>query len=246
MIFLIDWLLIAFWHPVGIASVAKTYLVGLTGDAGQISVVPVFPIIPWFAIYLAATVLGGRIANMYLRDQRKAAHELIARIGIRSVIVAGLFYAVMMTLRGSDKSYAHLSSAFLTLVSIYGKFPPGVVYLGFFGGAGLLLLAVVFEIDRRGKMAIVMRTLRAMGRASLLIFTVQYALYRSVLPRLHLPYSPLWPLPFALSIILLAWLATIWGNHDGNRFLSVGITSWWERDAARQPAGTLATVFPVR
>lgn len=236
MIFIANWLLIAFWHPVGVASVAKTYLIGLTGDAGQVSVIPVFPIVPWFAVYLAATVLGGRIGNMYLRDERKAAHELIAGIGISSVIPAGVFYAVIMTLRASDKGYAHLSSAFLTLVSIYGKFPPGIVYLGFFGGAGLLLLAIVFEIDRKAKMAVVMQTLRSMGRASLLIFTVQYALYRSVLPHLHLPYTPLWPLLFALSIILLAWLATIWENHDGNRFLSVGITSWWKRDAMRHPA----------
>lgn len=236
MIFIANWLLIAFWHPVGVASVAKTYLIGLTGDAGQVSVIPVFPIVPWFAVYLAATVLGGRIGTMYLRDERRAAHELIAGIGISSVIPAGVFYAVIMTLRASDKGYAHLSSAFLTLVSIYGKFPPGIVYLGFFGGAGLLLLAIVFEIDRKAKMAVVMQTLRSMGRASLLIFTVQYALYRSVLPHLHLPYTPLWPLLFALSIILLAWLATIWENHDGNRFLSVGITSWWKRDAMRHPA----------
>jgi hypothetical protein len=236
MIFLADWLLIAFWHPAGVGSVAKTYLIGLTGSAGQISAVPVFPIIPWFAVYLAATVLGGRVGTMYLRDERKSAHEMIARLGISSVIIAGVLYAAFMTLRASDKGHADWSSPLLTLVSIYGKFPPGVVYLGFFGGAGLLLLAIVFEIDRREKMAAVMQTLRAVGRASLLIFTVQYALYRSVLPRLHLPYTPLWPLAFALSILVLAWLATIWGNHDGNRFLSVGITSWWKREGTRRPS----------
>jgi uncharacterized membrane protein len=246
MIFLADWQLIAFWHPVGVALVAKTYLIGLTGDAGQISAIAVFPVIPWLAVYMAASVLGGSIGNLYLHDERKAAHEMIARIGASSVIIAGLFYAGVMTFLDSDRSFPHSSSAFLTLVSIYGKFPPGVVYLGFFGGAGLLLLAVVFEIDRKGKMPVVMQTLRAMGRASLMIFTVQYAVYRTLLPSLHLPYTPLWPLLFGLSIILLAWLATIWGNHDGNRFLTVGITAWWKHDAARQPTGRLVVVVPAR
>ena len=120
--------------------------------------------------------------------------------------------------------------------AIYQKFPPGPVYLGFFGGAGLLLLAAILELDRRGEFPRVMNELRRVGRASLFAFIAQYALYVSLMGRLRLSYTPLWPLLFLFSLIILARGAAAWDRHDGNRFLTVGLVFMLRQKTQRAPS----------
>jgi uncharacterized membrane protein len=232
-VFLVDWWFIARWHPSGGALTAKLYFVGLTSTRGELSAYPVFPVLPWFAVYLAGTALGTSVGTMYRKGHRKEAHYLVARIGAALFVAASAAHWLERMGRLADPSADSWEMNRLTIMSIYGKFPPGLVYLGFFGGAGLVMLATIFEVDRRGMFPLLFSELRKLGRSSLFIFTVQYALYRSVVPRLGLPYTPFWPLIFLASVLLLAALATAWDRHSANRFLTVGITSAWRRHSAR-------------
>src|SRR5436853_4238434 len=126
----------------------------------------VFPIIPWFAAYLGATVLGEVIGRMYAADRQEEAHRFLARAGGASLAIAATIDIVQMLMRRSHLAPRSIHGPAVSLFSIYEKFPPGPVYLGFFGGAGLVLMAVILEIDRLGLFPRVMNRLRQVGRAS--------------------------------------------------------------------------------
>ncbi|HJQ53065.1 MAG TPA: heparan-alpha-glucosaminide N-acetyltransferase domain-containing protein [Gemmatimonadaceae bacterium] len=227
-IFVVDWWLISHWHPIGTTLTAKLYIVGMTSPTGELSGIPVFPVVPWFAVYLAGTVVGEKVGRMYVAGREWQSHLLVALVGAASVFTATVAHLFVRAFRNANPS-APLGVNDLSLVSIYGKFPPGAVYLGFFGGAGLLMLASIFELDRRNKLPLVFGQLRKLGRSSLFLFTIQYSLYRAILPRLGYSNSALWPVFFLASVGFLAALATVWDRHSANRFLTVGITAEWRR-----------------
>jgi uncharacterized membrane protein len=237
VVFVADWWLIVHWHPVGGALTAKLYVIGRISDSGQLSSYPAFPVLPWFAVYLGGTALGERVGKMYVRGARQESHFLLARTGLVSFVVATVTYIVARVLRDLPSNPTLSQMNQLTFLSIYGKFPPGIVYLGFFGGAGLMMLAVIFELDRLKRVPRLFDELRKLGRSSLFMFTIQYALYRAVLPRLGLHYTPFWPLIFVATVLFLTVLAEVWDNHTANRYLTVGITAEWLRwKAARRTA----------
>ena len=229
-VFLLNWLAVVQWHPAvaGLVTV-KRYLVGIPSgsSAGEILA---FPVVPWFAVYLAATVLGELVGKMYASGDWKGAHQLLGRIGGVSFLIAGVIDGATDVLRRVHVG-ANWNEMFF--FAIYQKFPPGPVYLGFFGGAGIVLLAAILEIDHRGAFPRVMRELRQLGRASLFAFIAQYALYVAFLGRLRLSYTPLWPVLFVFSIIVLTRGAATWDRYNGNRFLTVGIASIMKRNRPR-------------
>lgn len=219
-VLLLNCIAVVQWHPAAAALVnVKRYMVGIPSGSAADEFLG-FPVIPWFAAYLVATVLGELVGKRYEGGERKGAHQLLARIGFFSFLLAGLVDWATDGLRrahvGSDWSPTFL-------LAIYQKFPPGPVYLGFFGGAGIMLLAAVLEIDRLGALPRLMDKLREVGRASLFTFIAQYALYVALMGRLHLPYTPLWPLLFLISLVILSRGAATWDRYNGNRFLTVGL-----------------------
>lgn len=235
-VFLLNWVAVVQWHPAAAGLVmVKRYLVGIPSGASSEEILA-FPVIPWFTIYLAATVLGELLGKKYASGDRKGAHLQLARIGGLSILIAGVIDAATDMLRRANASSGWNEMFFF---AIYQKFPPGPVYLGFFGGAGIVLLAAILEIDRRGAFPRVMNELRQLGRASLFAFIAQYALYVDLLGRLQLSYTPLWPVLFVISIVVLTRGAATWDRYNGNSFLTVGIASLLRR---RSPDACSATI----
>jgi uncharacterized membrane protein len=234
ILFVVDWCLIVYWHPTGASLLAKLYLVGRISAAGQLSGFAVFPALPWFAVYLAGTALGERVGMMYVRGWQREAHHMLARTGGACLLAATVAYAIARWLAGNSAASLEEMNR-LTFLSVYGKFPPGIVYLGFFGGAGLIMLAAIFELDRRKQLPILFGQLRKLGRSSLFMFTAQYALYRSVLPHLRLHYTPVWPVIFFASVLLLTVFAGVWDAYSGNQYLTVGMTALWMRFKSTGP-----------
>lgn len=98
----------------------------------------------------------------------------------------------------------------------------------------MLLVSGVLELERRGAMRLAVEQMRQMGQASLFVYVGQFYLFAVALRELRLPYTPLWPLLFLVSVILLAQAAAVWNAHDGNRLLTVGITYLLEQRATRK------------
>ena len=203
------------WHPAtsGLLAV-KQYGFGLPLSESRLLV---FPIVPWFAVYVLGTVLGQTIGRFYSEHDRVGAHAFLARAGLVFLLLGGIAH-LAMKFTGIGASASDIG-----FLSIYQKFPPGPAFLAFFGGLGFLLLAGIFEIERRNIASRALEPLRTLGRASMFAFIAQYAFYGAFLRRLHVPYSRLWPVLFASSIVVLIEAATVWDRNRGNRFLTVGI-----------------------
>jgi uncharacterized membrane protein len=234
-VFVLNWLAVVAWHPAAAGLVMKRYLVGIpSGPSG--AEILAFPVIPWFAVYLAATVLGELVGRLYASGDRQGAHQLLARMG-------GVFFLIAGLIDGATDVLRHVHTGIdwneMFFFAIYQKFPPGPVYLGFFGGAGILLLAGILEIDRRGAFPGVMNELRPLGRASLFAFIAQYALYVALLGRLRLSYTPFWPVLFVFSIIVLARGAATWDRYNCNRLLTVGIAFILKRNSSRSQSAVI-------
>lgn len=233
-IFALDWWAILFWTPgEGIPTLAKRYLVGAV-DPGQWEVTAGgFAAIPWLAVYLVGTVIGERVGSYYAEKRQTAAHLLLAKLGILSVVCTLSVKIGLIVLRRTAPVFAPTHPSLTHFLSFYQKFPPGLIYLCFFGGAGMLLVAGILEAGRRGMQPFLLNQLRQIGLASFFVYIVQYYIYVVLLHALRLPYTPFWPLIFLLSIALLAMVATVWNLSGGNRYLTVGLGPLLKRVAHR-------------
>ncbi|HEX9310405.1 MAG TPA: heparan-alpha-glucosaminide N-acetyltransferase domain-containing protein [Gemmatimonadaceae bacterium] len=227
-VFALSWAAVFLWIPTdGLPALAKHYLIGAPNPADWTR--GDFPLIPWFAVYLAGTVLGERLGKHYLGKTSPAGHRFLATIGIGSISFAVAIKVGLTALKLSFPSFAQSHPNLLFVLSPYQKFPPGLVYVTFFGGAGMLLVAAILEAGRRRVLPLLLNQLRQIGLASLFVYVLQYYLYVVVLRGLRLPYSPFWPVLFLVSIAILAAAAAGWNAIEGNRFLTVGIGALLKR-----------------
>ena len=224
VVFALNWVAVLFWNPVGsAASLIKHYWVGHLNLADWGSTAGDFALIPWFAVYLVGTTIGERVGRHYLAKNEHLGHLLLVKIGAVCIGLALGVKFVLVALRQTVPLFAQAHPDLLNFLSFYQKFPPGPMYLLFFTGAGMLLVAAVLEAGRRGIQPFLLGQLRQIGLASLFVYVIQYYVYAVALRALHLPYSQFWPILFALSIVLLAIAAKLWNSVDGNRFLTVGV-----------------------
>ena len=220
-IFGLSWLAVFLWHPAGFGATTKQYLIGIPNlsDATRGD----FPLLPWFGVYLLGTVLGQMLGGYYAQKREQAGHLMLAAIGAVSFGAGILAKLGLHVFRGAFPAFEQAHPLLVFSVSTYQKFPPGPVYVIFFGGAGMLLVAGILEAGRRGFMPFVLNRLRQIGLASLFIYVLQYYVYVVVLRALRLPYSPFWPLLFLFTIFLLERAAALWNSAEGNRYLTVGL-----------------------
>jgi uncharacterized membrane protein len=180
-----------------------------------------FPVLPWFAIYLASTSLGTAFAARLKRDGEAGAARLMLHVGGAAVVLAIVCAKAGAVLR--DAGVIAPERLVAMLLSIGCKRPPGPVYLLFHGGAGLLLLAATMTVDRLGCLDAWLRFTTRMGRTSFFIFVVQFFVFNAVFFRARLPMTAAWPLYFAATVTLVG-LASWWWDAGGyNRFMTMRI-----------------------
>lgn len=233
-LFALNWVAVLMWNPNGPAlNLVKHYLIGVINPAERGLPFPVYPVVPWFCVYLVGTVLGQAVGRTYLRNDRAAGNRLLLRVGWIAFLSATAVRIATLVIRRDFPAIAPAHANLLRFLSAYQKFPPGPVYLIFYGGAGILLVAGVLELERHGAMSSLVEELRQLGQASLFVYVLQFYLFAVVLRELRLPYTPFWPLLFILSIVMLARAAAWWNSRAGNRYLTVGITRLLERNARK-------------
>jgi len=233
--FSLSWIAVFTWVPsVGFGSLAKGYLIGTPNltdwSSGN------FPLVPWFAVYILGTVIGARIGAFYRDQQLAKGNAFLAKVGTSLFLVGAAGKLVFTVIRHSWPTLFVGYPSLEPLLSSYQKFPPGPVYLSFFGGAGMLLVATILEAARRDLLTSVRGQLRQIGLASLFVYVLQFYVYVVVIRSLRLPYSRWWPALFAVTIVLLTLAATAWNRKEGNRYLTVGIGPFIEWRARRKAA----------
>lgn len=214
------WLATAFWVPTteGGRLIAR-YALGVVDSAGGFVG---FPPLPWLGVYLLMTVIGERLGQFARAGEFDKSELVLTRIGAASMATGAGFALARGFLRLVAPSFV-AGHGGLALWSVTHKFPPGPVYLLFFGGAGLMLIARAFALSRDPSLDYLTRPLAALGRASFFVFVLQGYLYYIVLPPLHLPYPALWPGYYVVTMLLLMLAAGVWDHFDANRYLSVGL-----------------------
>jgi hypothetical protein len=86
-----------------------------------------------------------------------------------------------------------------------------------------MLLTGTLMIERRQLVRRAFAWATLLGRTSLFVFILQFYLYYMLLLSLNLPYTPLWPLVFAASLVGITVLAKRWDEEARNRHFSVGL-----------------------
>lgn len=179
-----------------------------------------FPLIPWFALYLAGTALGDRMAACWVERRPDALSRLLLSLGVVA-LGAGLLFRFGYPLL--DHIVGPLPELARTIIGVSQKVPPGPTYLLLFGGFGVLLLRLTFIAEQRSAFPRVRRVLVIMGQTSLFVFLLQELLYVGVMSWINPPYSVFWPVLFLASAALVIGIAMWWHRIGGMRFMTVGL-----------------------
>ena len=199
-----------------------------------------FPVLPWLAVYVAASVLGQWIgAQLAMGQQRKVERTLLAWGGAAITVVV-LYKLCQWT-------FAFPSAPLLAVLgSPWNKLPPSPAYLLIYGGLGLSLVAAALFVDRRKLIQPLFKWATLIGRASLLVFILQFYVYYGLLLSLNLPYTPLWPLVFVASLVGITGIAKVWDDGANNRYLTVGLRHFTTTRVGRLMLGSVGAWWRPR
>ena len=227
--FALSWALIVAWHPASTASaVAKEILVG--GAPNTVMAYTV-PWLQWLGVYLTCTALGEHVGSLYRRHRQRLIERTMATVAALSVLTAVLLRVGSWAFRSVHfvGSRARVLELFF---SPWSKLSPSPVYVLFFGGLGLGLVAAVVVAVHHEQLPWLMGPVSRIGRSSLAVFTVQNYVYYAILGSLSLPRTPYWPLLFALTLAPIFLFSRFWDGRQLNRVLTVGV----QRLILRRPA----------
>jgi predicted acyltransferase len=91
----------------------------------------------------------------------------------------------------------------------FQKQPPTPTYLGPYAGIGLLLLRAMMALDKHPRTRAWLAPAAMLGRVSLATFIAQYYVYFTLLKLWDPPYSPWWPLMFAVSLVVVFGISAL-------------------------------------
>jgi uncharacterized membrane protein len=178
----------------------------------------VFPVVPWFALFIAGSVVGEYLGK---QGRTSMVSELLTRIlGVASLAVGALLQAAHQIARGYSGPWV-VKLVRTSLFSFESKLPPSVTYFLLYAGVGLLVLSCLLFFERKGSMTGGMSMLEVMGRNSLFVFIVQYIVYFSFIEVMHIGYTPFWPAIFAVSVVFIWVCAVASDRWKWNKLLTI-------------------------
>jgi peptidoglycan/LPS O-acetylase OafA/YrhL len=242
-LFVGSWILVEWWRPA--APVVHLIKETLFGDLTAVNYYRfVFPIVPWFSLDLAATVLGDRLGEHFLRDDLGAMQRLLMRTAAAGALTAAIGKAIRVSL-------VHvLPGNTLVLItrvmsSPLQKQPPGLIYIVFYGSMGLGLLSGCLFLERTGRLRRPFDLAAMLGRTSLFVFLGHWFVYLIAIMGLRnwLPFVWAWPSYFVMSVVLIVSSAAAWHRRGYNRFITVGyprvreiVREWQPSHPTQQPS----------
>lgn len=198
-VYVASWVAIYAWHPhaaSGMEAIKELLVGSLTPNvlAGGSC-----PIAPWFAVYLASSVLGERLAGMaHSGAVRRSWNEFVlCGTGGIAAMVAVKLAALRL---GVSPLTGNVSSA---LLRVGQKSPPAPLYLMFYGGIGLLLMCGCLVAEKRQWCRRAFRCVTTCGEASLFVFLAHFYLFWVGLYRLGPGGPALGLVYFSCSTIVL-------------------------------------------
>jgi len=224
VIYVGSWLTVYFWQPAALSSeTIKELLFGSLTPTVLLGVS--FPVAPWFALYLASSVLGERLADMAQSGSIRRSWSELALCGACGVSATIGIKLVALQL-GLSHLMGHVTTA---LLRVGQKWPPAPLYLMFYGGVGLLLMSGCLAAEKRQWCRRMFSGAAICGEASLFVFLAHFYLYYLGLYRLG-PGGPASGLVyFILSTTALVVAAHVWQGQALNRIFTVRFPAAYER-----------------
>jgi uncharacterized membrane protein len=178
-----------------------------------------FAIMPWLSVYLCGSYMGEKIGEYQLAGQNAKIGRYFTRVGILSVFIAiGIKTLVHFLVR---EHFLHASMLMSSVFNIFQKNPPAPLYLMFYGGAGLMMLSVLFFLVRENKASFLIDSLEIIGKTSLVAFILQYFIYFSVFVWLDLKFQSFWMIYFIVSVVVIFRVLHFWQAKGLNRYFSI-------------------------
>jgi hypothetical protein len=222
-LYVTSWAALVWWHPDG--RWERLFSNTFFGQIGDGFWLYSFPLLPWFALYLASTVLGERIGASLARNDQPDVSRTLGMVGLSSLGLACLLMIGTSILGGylsqpSDGTVAMLGS-------IFQKVPPSPAYVLFFGGVGLALISAFYLMEQRGVAKRLVAVSSVIGQSSLFVFVLQFYVYYVGLPLLGIRVGAFWPVYMVLTIVATLAAAIAFHRRGYRRFITVGYPHAW-------------------
>jgi len=226
-LFTLSWLVIITWHPHTVLGSALQETV--FGSGSPVFYAYAFPLLPWFSLHVAGTVLGEQLGERLLRGDQRGMLHLLGQVGAGCAILAFAIKSLYVAARW----YGVRGAFMYALTSPFQKYPPSPAYLLFYAGVGVgIVLTGCLLVERYDLISL--KWASALGQTSLGMFIIQSYVYyfgvHSLAPYLS---KSLWPVWLVLSIAVNLALTWMWRRWNLNRFITVGYRQFMERRAAQ-------------
>ena len=241
VMFLSAWGLNIVWKPDVVLLIGLKDMLARAAWDGE-SVLHGFPVLPWAALHLAASVIGQRLGDMTRPISWTPVAHLTARMGSFAMLSGLAMKVGEVAMRKA--LILHASSRLGALISVlaspFGKYPPSPAYFLCCGGAGLMLLASAFAAEEVAWVAPMTECVAVLGRASLCVWVVQAWVYWVAVELLPVPSFQLLPLYFVATVVFIWSVAYVWDRNGWNRYLSLPMSRIAARHRHSDPALLLA------
>jgi uncharacterized membrane protein len=218
----IAWLVNLFWFPAALPLLyAKEILVG--GNISILNLAAHTPVLQYLAIYCIGLPLGHGFAK-YARGEISLRTTAVQLASIGALLASSAIALRALRFAFDQVPALHGRELDLTLM-ITEKTPPSPAYLLFFGGCGLMLIGAMFRLaqSKQAWSRATLEWLAVIGRASLLVFVLQYFLFWTLPDLLGIHPNELAALLFVVNVLLMRYVAGAWGRARGNRWMTLGI-----------------------
>lgn len=221
-LFAVSWAAYLAWFPSAeFAMFIKNYCLG-SRQSARTGVI--FPLLPWFGFYLMATALGEKLSAWRAAGINVATR--LAMLGLPLIVLSAI-------LRLARRLGTH--GLLSPLLDLGQKYPPGPNYLLFGSGTATLLIAACAWLEQKEHLTSLLDGAARVGRASFVVFVVQYFVYYWGFLVLDLRVTAWSPLYFVLSLGVNFSAALLWERFGSNKYLTIG-WPWFRRAPVSEPA----------
>lgn len=183
------------------------------------------PLIPWFGLYLVGSSVGEWIGHFNVQDLWVASRRLFR---VSAAVVSGVIGLQVVRLLMRQVDLLSSSGEWHNYIPNFTKYPPGSLYFLFYGGLALLILSALLADNSRPFWDRISKSfLEPIGRNSLVIFVLQFALYNTMLylflKLITVPVPVIALASFPLSLGIIFGVARLCDRIKISRFLTTGM-----------------------
>jgi uncharacterized membrane protein len=200
-----------------------------------------FPIVPWLAVALVGTAIGDRLGTLLQKRDPALMVRTLITLGVASICVGMLAKGLFLFVLNPALSGGPWLDVVRAVTSPTQKLLPSPAYLAFYGGCGLLVVALVAVADARRRWSPLVAIAATLGQNSLFMFVLQFYVYETLIHvavRVWGP-TPLWMPLLAASVVAIAATTFQWDRLGYRRFLTVGLPQIVARLRARRSANAV-------